>query len=126
MATFAELSVFNKMLLDKMQKMEKENNELKKENKILIERLDNAQNILEDENFSQCIDCCLYYDSDGLEFGEMGSGIRCRECDIKNEKEKEEEGLFKCNYCCSYRFGYKMEELDNGKLRCCECDPRNK
>jgi len=71
---------------DKYEELKKENNKLKKENKILIERMDNAQNILEDENFSQCIDCCLYYDSDGLEFGENGSGIRCRECDIKLNK----------------------------------------
>ena len=71
---------------DKYEELKKENNKLKKENKILIERMDNAQNILEDENFLQCIDCCLYYDSDGLEFGENGSGIRCRECDIKLNK----------------------------------------
>ena len=71
---------------DKYKELKKENDKLKKENKFLIERMDNAQNILEDENFSQCIDCCLYYDSDGLEFGENGSGIRCRECDIKLNK----------------------------------------
>ena len=71
---------------EKYEELKKENEKLKKENKILIERMDNAQNILEDETFSQCIDCCLYYDSDGLEFGENGSGIRCRECDIKLNK----------------------------------------
>ena len=71
---------------DQYKALKKENDKLKKENKFLIERMDNAQNILEDENFSQCIDCCLYYDSDGLEFGENGSGIRCRECDIKLNK----------------------------------------
>lgn len=88
MTNFTELQCFNKLLLQKIERLQKENNELKKENKFLIERVDNAQNILEDKDFSQCIDCCLYYDSDGLEFGEMGSDIRCRECDIKNEKEK--------------------------------------
>ena len=86
MATFTALMNSSKLLLEKMERLQKENNKLKKENKILIERMDNAQNILEDENFLQCIDCCLYYDSDGLEFGENGSGIRCRECDIKLNK----------------------------------------
>jgi len=54
----------------------------------LEERLENAHYFVAQGGGEQCIDCCLYYDSDGLEFGEYGSGIRCRECDIKNEKEK--------------------------------------
>ena len=41
-------------------------------------------------------------------------------------KEMEDQGLFKCDYCYKYRFDYKMEILNNGKLRCCECSPRNK
>jgi len=92
MANFAELSCFNKLLLDKMKRMEQKHKEemekLKKENENLEERLENAHYFVAQGGGEQCIDCCLYYDSDGLEFGEYGSGIRCRECDIKNEKEK--------------------------------------
>ena len=76
MATFAELSVFNKMLLDKMQKMEKENNELKK-------RLDNATEHLEECEVPNCKKCKLYFDNDEVnEVEEIYNEVNlyCYEC----------------------------------------------
>ena len=56
MANFTELNCFNKLLLQKMERLQKENNELKK-------RLDNATEHLEECEILRCKKCKFYFDN---------------------------------------------------------------
>ena len=76
MATFAELSVFNKMLLQKMERLQKENNELKK-------RFDNAKEHLEECEILSCKKCKFYFDNDevdGVQENYNETYVYCYEC----------------------------------------------
>ena len=56
MANFAYLKCFNDLLLKKMERLQKENNELKK-------RLDNATEHLEECEILRCKKCKFYFDN---------------------------------------------------------------
>jgi len=56
MANFTELNCFNKLLLQKMERLQKENNELKK-------RFDNAIDHLDESEVRRCKKCKFYFDN---------------------------------------------------------------
>ena len=87
MATFAELSCFNKLLLEKMEKLVKENKQLKKEQqrqKEIIEVYESLEIALNEysscwnEDVGVCVGCDKYKGFD--EMKEIDDEYYCMEC----------------------------------------------
>ena len=73
MANFAYLKCFNDLLLKKMERLQKENNELKK-------RFDNATEHLEECEVLRCKKCKFYFDNDEVKEVYNEVSLYCYEC----------------------------------------------
>ena len=129
MSDFAQLKCFNKLLLQKMQRMEKQMKKLETENLNLSNEKKEYRSLMDCvdlDDVRKCWDCDLWYDDDDLV--EVGDAYICERCyDEKNyyrcdncgedycedEMKKMKEGHIDnvCNKC--YK-GYIIHEIDNG------------
>ena len=117
MSNFPELNCFNKLLLEKMQRMEKKIEKLEKENLYLSNQKKEYKSLRDcdiHDDIDRCWECKLWYDCEDLRGA--CDGI-CGCCYFEND-------YFQCdncgeNYCKKDEM--KKIEIQNGSVNCNKC-----
>ena len=121
MSNFAELQCFNKLLLKKMQRMQKKIEKLETENLILSNEEKEYRSLLDclyTDEYCRCYICDLWNRDNDINWVEMEGGSE-RICD----KCYEEKNYFNCNNCGEHYIENKEERRfeNDGDIYCNPC-----
>jgi len=119
MSNFSELQCFNKLLLDKMQRMQKKIKKLETENLLLTnyaKEYNSLMDCVDLDDVNKCWECELWHER--CYMYEIGETDVCEECFKENN-------YFQCDNCgenyCENEMKKKIEKLNVGEVVCNNC-----
>jgi len=113
MSNFSELQCFNKLILEKMQRMQKKIEKLETENLILSNReksYDSLINCVDLDDVNKCWECELWHER--YYMYEIGDTDVCEEC-------FKEKNYFQCDNCCENYCEDEMKKMKIGREEVC-------